>query len=186
MDGPAGERRRRRSPGVATAPDEVLVSTLYRDHGRALLAYATRLTGDRQAAEDVVQETLLRAWRHADKLTDDRGSVRGWLLTVVRNIVTDSVRARRARPAEVAAEGHEPPARRDHADDVVTSVYVATALGRLSPEHQQVLRAVYFGRRTATEAAEELGIAVGTVKSRTYYALRALRDALSEGQEVRA
>jgi RNA polymerase sigma-70 factor (ECF subfamily) len=167
--------------------EAALMRQLHDEHAAALWSFCMRLTGqDGARAEDVVQETLLRAWRNADKLTEDRGSVRGWLLTVARNVVTDTVRARRARPTEVAAEGHEPPVRRDHADDVVNSVYVSTALAQLSQEHQQVLRAVYFGRRTATEAADELGVAVGTVKSRTYYALRALRDALSEGQEVRA
>lgn len=85
-----------------TAADEALIRSLYEEHGRALLAYATRLTGDRAAAEDVVQETLVRAWRHPDALVNGKGSVRGWLLTVARNLVTDRVRARAARPQEVA------------------------------------------------------------------------------------
>src|SRR5690349_9874368 len=95
--GTAGRWPRRNNP----ASDEALIRTLYEEHGRALLAYATRLTGDRAAAEDVVQETLVRAWKHAEDLVEGRGSVRGWLLTVARNIVTDRVRARAARPTEV-------------------------------------------------------------------------------------
>jgi len=89
-------RRSRRTRG------EDLVRKLYNEHGASLLAYATRLTNDRAAAEDVVQETLLRAWKHADVLTEEKGSVRGWLLTVARNIVTDRARARAVRPPEVA------------------------------------------------------------------------------------
>lgn len=91
--------RTRHSRGTS---DEALVRALYEEHGRALLAYATRLTGDRAAAEDVVQETLIRAWRHPDALLNGKGSVRGWLLTVARNIITDRHRARAARPTEVA------------------------------------------------------------------------------------
>ena len=68
------------------AAAEALIRSLYEQHGRSLLAYATRLTGDRAAAEDVVQETLVRAWKHADNLVESKGSVRGWLLTVARNI----------------------------------------------------------------------------------------------------
>ena len=71
--------------------DEALVHAVYREHGRAMLAYATRLLDDRAAAEDVVQEALIRAWRHPEVLTNGKGSIRGWLLTVVRNLVTDRV-----------------------------------------------------------------------------------------------
>ena len=174
-------RRRRDHPGGST--DEALVVSLYADHGGALLAYATRLTGDRQLAEDIVQETLLRAWRNAAKLTEERGSIRGWLFTVARNIVTDKVRARQARPAEVAESPAATPIADDHADDVVTSVYVRHALQSLSPEHRAVLVTVYYGGKTAVEAAEVLGVPPGTIKSRTYYALRALRSAIEEAKE---
>src|SRR3954464_4388675 len=99
-------------PGPQDA--ETLIRTLYAEHGRSLLAYATRLTGDRAAAEDVVQETLVRAWKHADDLTSGKGSVRGWLLTVARNIVPAGARARAVRPAEVAEVENRPPVERDH------------------------------------------------------------------------
>src|SRR5829696_4032877 len=96
----------RRQQGAA---DEALIRTLFEEHGRAVLAYATRLTGDRAAAEDVVQETLLRAWKHHEKLVEGQGSVRGWLLTVARNLVTDRARARAVRPTEVAEVVERPP-----------------------------------------------------------------------------
>src|SRR3954451_12258968 len=102
------------TPGRRDA--ETLIRALYAEHGRSLLAYATRLTGDRAAAEDVVQETLLRAWKHADDLTSGQGSVRGWLLTVARNLITDRARARAVRPAEVADVVDKPPVAVDHSE----------------------------------------------------------------------
>src|SRR5215212_6551995 len=159
---------RRQHPGTAgEEAAEALIRSLYEEHGRALLAYATRLTGDRAAAEDVVQETLVRAWRHPDALVNGKGSVRGWLLTVARNIVTDRVRARAARPQEVAESPATPPIERDHADQVVDSVVVLEALDRLSTDHRDVLMEIYFRGRSVTEAAQALGVPPGTVKSRS-------------------
>jgi RNA polymerase sigma-70 factor, ECF subfamily len=161
--------------------DEALIRTLYQEHGRSLLAYATRLTGDRAAAEDVVQETLLRAWKHSASMVEERGSVRGWLLTVARNIITDRVRARAARPQEVAESPATPPVARDHAQGVVDTVTVLGALNQLSPEHREVLVEMYYRGRTVTETAAALGVPPGTVKSRSFYALRALRGVLGGG-----
>jgi RNA polymerase sigma-70 factor (ECF subfamily) len=166
----------------ASDGDEALVQAVYREHGRAMLAYATRLLGDRAAAEDVVQEALIRAWRHPEVLTNGKGSIRGWLLTVVRNLVTDRQRARAARPTEVAeaaAAGDLGAVVRDHADRVVASVTVLEALEGLSDDHRGVLDQLYFQGRSLRETANVLGIPAGTVKSRTYYALQALRRALN-------
>jgi RNA polymerase sigma-70 factor (ECF subfamily) len=164
-----GSRRPRESS------DEALIRTLYHEHGRSLLAYATRLTGDRAAAEDVVQETLIRAWKHSRNLVEERGSVRGWLLTVARNIITDRARAKAARPTEVAETPVTGPIEDDHADQVVNTVVVLEALETLSPEHRDVLVELYYRGRSVVEAAAALGVPPGTVKSRSYYALRALR-----------
>jgi RNA polymerase sigma-70 factor (ECF subfamily) len=161
------------------ASDEALIRFLYQEHGRSLLAYATRLTGDRATAEDVVQETLLRAWRHARDLVDEKGSVRGWLLTVARNIITDRIRARAARPTEVAESPTTGPVEHDHAESVVTTMVVLDALDTLSPEHKAVLVELYYRGRSVAEAAQALGLPTGTVKSRSFYALRALRATLA-------
>jgi RNA polymerase sigma-70 factor (ECF subfamily) len=162
--------------------DDRTLTRLYDEHAAVLLAYARRLTaGDEQRAEDAVQETLVRAWRHPEAFAEGRGSPRGWLLTVVRNVVIDEVRARQARPTEVA--GDQADRLVDPSDDIdaaVESWTVAEALTSLSPPHRAVLVATYYRGLSVAEAAEELGVPPGTVKSRTYYALRALRLALSE------
>ncbi|WP_255511228.1 sigma-70 family RNA polymerase sigma factor [Kribbella pratensis] len=165
------------TPGPQDA--ETLIRTLYAEHGRSLLAYATRLTGDRAAAEDVVQETLVRAWKHAGDLSTGSGSVRGWLLTVARNIVTDRARARAVRPAEVADVVDQPPVQGDHSEAVVNTMVVMDALDKVSPEHREVLVQLYYRGRSVAEAAKELGVPPGTVKSRSYYALRALRAVMA-------
>jgi RNA polymerase sigma-70 factor, ECF subfamily len=171
------EPSRWKGAGPASA-DEALIRALYADHGKALLAYVTRLTGDRAAAEDVVQETLVRAWRKLDQVTNGRGSVRGWLFTVARNIVIDQVRARAARPQEVADPVDAPTGERDPADQVVDSIVVLEAMNGLSDEHRRVIEEIYFRGRPVAEAAAVLDIPPGTVKSRSYYALRALREKL--------
>jgi RNA polymerase sigma-70 factor (ECF subfamily) len=168
--------RPRTRPPAATQEDEAFVQAMVQQHGRALLAYATRLTGDPHLAEDVVQETLLRAWRHRADLQGGRGSPRGWLLTVVRNLVIDRVRARDSRPPEVAANEAFGPSVGDHADATVDQVVVLEALDQLSEDHRSVLVELYLHDRTVNQAADVLGVPPGTVKSRSYYALRALRS----------
>jgi len=164
----------------AGAADEVLVRQLYQEHGGALLAYATRLMGDRALGEDVVQETLIRAWRNPESLTNNKGSVRGYLFTIARNLSIDRHRARQARPAEVAESPGTTPIEQDHADQVVDSMLVLGAMDRLSHEHQIVLQSLYFQGRTVEETADRLGVPPGTVKSRSYYALRRLREVMAE------
>jgi RNA polymerase sigma-70 factor, ECF subfamily len=153
-------------------------------HGAALLAYATRLTGgDRHRAEDVVQETWLRAWRHVDRLTEDRGSVRSWLMRVAHNIAIDQHRGRKARPAEVELQELPEvavaviPA---PSEEVETRMVVDAVLDNLPAAHRHTLVEVYFADRTAASAASVLGVPVGTVKSRIHHALRALREALPQ------
>ncbi|MGZ8736769.1 MAG: sigma-70 family RNA polymerase sigma factor [Nocardioides sp.] len=158
-----------------------LMEQLHAEHAAALWGYCMRLTGnDRLRAEDVAQETLLRAWRHFPVLDDTHGSVRAWLFTVARNIVIDDWRSRRTRGDVTVAEVPEPADPGDHTDQLLLSWVVAEAITTLTPEHRAVLLECYYRGRSVADTAERLGIPEGTVKSRTHYALRALRLALEE------
>ncbi|MFI6160134.1 sigma-70 family RNA polymerase sigma factor [Micromonospora haikouensis] len=154
-------------------------------HGTPLTRFVRGLTmGNRQTAEDVVQETLLRAWRHLDSLPPDSGgSSRRWLFTVARRLVIDEARRRQARPVEVAAQAAQEygVTGDETAETAIASQALRQAVARLSADHRRVLHEVYFRDRTVDEIATELGIPVGTVRSRVYYALRALRAAMGEG-----
>ena len=174
--------------GPARRPDDgpvaydALMRTLYAEHAGPLLTFVLRLTGgDRQRAEDVVQETLLRAWRNADRLdTQGRPSLRPWLVTVARRIVIDSHRSDLARPAETHDRGLEQLPVADETDRVLQVMTLTDALRVLSPPHREILVETYYRGRTVQEAAQVLDLPLGTAKSRVYYALRALRAALEE------
>jgi RNA polymerase sigma-70 factor (ECF subfamily) len=164
-------------------PREGLLRSLYAEHGAALLSFAKRLTyPDNQWAEDVVQETLLRAWRTSVDVDDSKPPVRSWLFTVARRVVIDGHRSRAARPKEVGdGDGIlEFMAGADQIDDVLSSLAVADAVASLSQAHREVLHEIYFRGSKVNEAAETLGLLPGTVKSRAHYALRALKLALEE------
>ncbi|WP_424187004.1 sigma-70 family RNA polymerase sigma factor [Actinokineospora sp. G85] len=149
---------------------------IVRAHGPALLAYATRVTGgDRHRAEDVVQETWLRAWRNLARLTDDQGSVRGWLKRVAHNIAVDQHRARAARPAEVEMPDTDPTTSPERSGEVVDRIFVEDVLRALPTTHRATLAEVYLADRTTAAAAVVLQVPVGTVKSRVHNALRTLR-----------
>jgi len=165
---------------VGVADDDV-VRVLCAEHGDALFAHAMRLVGgDRQRAEDLVQETLLRAWRHPDLLDPARGSVRAWLFTTARNLSIDAWRRRSSRVPEVVTDTLPEPPAVDEADRAVESWLLAEALHRLTPSHRQVLVECFYRGRSVAEAAAVLGVPPGTVKSRTHYALRALKLVLTE------
>ena len=160
--------------------DEQVLRLLHDEHAPALWGYAMRLTGgDTGRAQDAVQETLLRAWKHPEVMDSERGSPRPWLFTTLRNVLIDEWRARKVRPEVVTDEVPEL-ASPDHADAAVQSWLVADALRQLSQQHREVLLECYYRGCSVAQAAQRLGIPAGTVKSRTYYALRALRLALEE------
>jgi RNA polymerase sigma-70 factor (ECF subfamily) len=163
--------------------EDALMQALYAEHAGPLLSFVLRLTrGDRQRAEDIVQETLLRAWRNADLLRNwQETSPRPWLVTVARRIAIDGYRSENARPLETFGRDVDNlPGIQDESDRVVRSMTVVQALRTLTPSHREILLETYFHGRTTQEAAQTLGLPLGTAKSRVYYALRALRAALQQ------
>lgn len=166
--------------GPFDTDDAELLKALHDEHAAALWGFVLHLTsGDRNRAEDVVQETMFRAWRRPAVLAQHDASARGWLFTVARNIVVDDWRAGQRRPttsAELVAEPFEP----DTTDTALQSIMVADAIRRLSRDHRAVLLECYFRGCTAAQAAARLGVPTGTVKSRLHYALHALRLVLEE------
>jgi RNA polymerase sigma-70 factor (ECF subfamily) len=165
-------------PGQPGQDADAIVTRLYRENGAFVLSYVTSLLKDRYLAEDVVQETMLRAWRYCGQFSAEKGSVRGWLIRVAHNVAMDKLRMRRSRPAEVAEESAPEAVVADHADSVVTAMHVRAVLARLSPSHREVIEEIYLNGCTAREAAARLGIPEGTAFSRSYYALRILRQEL--------
>jgi RNA polymerase sigma-70 factor, ECF subfamily len=158
--------------------DEDVVAGIYRDHGAALRRFVLSASRDPQLAEDVVQETVLRVWQQTPEIT---GSLRSYLYRTARNIMIDNYRKARRRPAETLEGGlTEPAAVPERVDELLNRVLVEEALLRLSKEHRDVLVALHYRRFTVNEAAVQLNIPSGTVKSRAYYAVRALRTILDE------
>jgi RNA polymerase sigma-70 factor (ECF subfamily) len=159
--------------------EEELVRALQAEHGPALLRYVTRITGDPQRAEDVVQETLLRAWRRAGSLAGDASSLRSWLFAVAHNLAIDERRSRAARREEADPEVADV-AVIGQLDRALEVSQITEAVRSLTRDHREALVETYFRGRSVTEAAAVLGVPPGTVKSRTYYGLRALRAVLEE------
>jgi RNA polymerase sigma-70 factor (ECF subfamily) len=146
----------------------------YRD---PLLTYVSGLVGgDTAWAEDVVQETFIRAWGHIERLGPGFGSVNGWLRRVAHNIAMDGHRRRRTRPTEVGLDHPDVANHDDPAEHIHQVMVIHSLLDSLWPEHRAVLIEVYLQDRTAAQAAQVLGVPVGTVKSRLHYALRTLRE----------
>lgn len=172
----------------AATMDDRQLEALYLRHGHGLFRYVlSRTFGDQHLAEDIVQETLLRAWRNPELLADGAGHCRAWLTTVARNLVIDRLRWRGRRPPETGDDALPQLATPScEMDRVVVLLTVRDAIARLTPARREILIEMYFRERSLTEVAESLGIPLGTVKSRAHYALRALRLELAEQQPVAA
>lgn len=157
-----------------------LMRALHDEHAAALWSFALRLTGgDHARAQDVVQEALMRAWRHPEVLDPARGSARAWLFTTARRIVIDEWRRAEVRPLVYTDQLPEIVSP-DSVDVALQAWLIEDALAALSAAHRDVLVECFLRGRSVAEAARILGVAPGTVKSRTHYALRALKLALAE------
>jgi RNA polymerase sigma-70 factor (ECF subfamily) len=153
------------------------VRDAYAAHAGELYGFAVRSLDDAGLAEEAVQETFLRAWRAGERFDPEIGSLRTWLFAILRNVVIDLGRARAVRP-RVAEGGIEPSV--EPLDDALLSWQVEEAMRRIGDDHRRVLVETYYRGRPYAEVASELGVPVGTVKSRVYYGLRALRIVLEE------
>ncbi len=144
---------------------------------RGLLHWrAQQSLGDHGLAEHAVQETFLRAWRACATFDDRAGTVRAWLLTILRNQVIDIVRRRASRPAETALDTAPPQV--DDSDFVAglaDSWYVTELLDLLPPAQRNAVVEVVLRDRPYQDVAEEISVPVGTLKSRVHYGLRTLR-----------
>jgi len=160
--------------------DEAGVRAAYAAHGAELYGFAASALGDRALAEEAVQETFLRAWRAAGRYDPAIASLRTWLFAILRNVLIDLVRARSVRPPLAEAEAREAAEPEDALERAMLAWQVEEALRRIGDQHRQVLIEVYYRGRPYAEVAGHLGVPEGTVKSRVYYGLRALRLALEE------
>ena len=163
-------------------PEAALLRVLYNEHGAALWRYALRLTGDQARAEDVVQESLLRAWQHPEVTDDSDRSARAWLFTVARNMIIDERRSARYRNEVAALDAAGAPERAgpDEVNTALDRLLIADAMAQLSPEHRAVIRRSYYLGWSTSQIAADLDNAEGTVKSRLHYAVRALRLTMQE------
>ncbi|HEY3510521.1 sigma-70 family RNA polymerase sigma factor [Kribbella sp. NPDC051137] len=160
-----------------TAADHAL-ALLYADHAKALLGFAERFTGDRGRAEDIVQETFLRAWRQLPRLLDDDRPVRHWLFQVARRLLIDAARSASVRPQFAADSYAQEPFADGGFEQLMDRRVLVDALRDLSPQHRQIVVATFFLGCPMHVAAEQLGVPPGTARSRLHYALGRLRRQL--------
>jgi RNA polymerase sigma-70 factor (ECF subfamily) len=162
---------------VGLREGDAWVNEAYSAHGGELYGLARRALGDDGAAEEAVQETFVRAWRSRRRFDPGLGSRRTWLFAIARHVIADIGRKRSRRPA---AEVHEIAPEPETLDDALIAWQVEEGLRRIGEAHRLVLVETQLRGRSHAEVAAELGVPEGTIKSRLYYGLRALRNVLEE------
>ena len=174
--------------GLVANQERWALAALYDRYGTAVFGWARQRLRDTAEAEEVVQEVFLRVWTRAGGFDPERGEAGGWLFSITRNACTDRLRrGQRDRATQVIARddtGQPPPggpvvpAAEETAERAWLGGLTRAAVTHLSVEHRQIVELCYFEHLTQTEAASRLGIPLGTVKSRTFHALRQLRGVL--------
>lgn len=159
-------------------PDQEQLGVAFLTHRGELVGFARRALGDQCLAEEAVQETFVRALRARPGFDPQRRALRTWLFAIERRIIVDLARARRAHPAQQLDPNS--PSAADQIEAAMRSWNVEAALRQLGPKHLLVVLEIYYRGRPSRELALELGVPEGTVRSRLYYALRALRGALDD------
>lgn len=157
---------------------ECALRELYQRYERRLYGLGLRLLGDPGLAEELVQETVLRLWRTAARFDPARGTATSFIFAVARRLAVDLWRRPSSRPYQAEVEQSSDPD--EVIDRLLVQLAVREALDALSEAHRQVLELSYQGDMTQVEIATRLGISLGTVKSRTYHALRSFRRAMTE------
>ena len=147
-------------------------------YGPELRAYASRRLRNRTLAEDLVQETFLRAWRASELFDATRGTTRTWLFAILRNVISDFARARARQPH--TSKTKTDPETADNNKEIVWSLAFQDALQHLTLEHREVIYPGHLRDRSHNEIARILGVPIGTVRSRLFYARKSLRRALAD------
>jgi RNA polymerase sigma-70 factor, ECF subfamily len=171
--------------GLSGDPDAV-IRQLYSRYAKALHGYVAQFCPDRASADDIVQETFIRAWRHLPQLSADGRPVRPWLFRVARNLLIDADRAARARPMMVPGQPAGDAGTDSGLEEILDRQLLSAALQHLSPAHQLVLVETFYRGGTMATVARELGIPHGTARSRLHYALDAMRRQLEERDAITA
>lgn len=162
------------------------MAELYRRYGAMLLGLARRVIGNRDEAEEILQEALVHAWRRADRYDPTRSSVSTWLVMITRSRAIDRLRSRRVDDRTVVAVQRESPPDHESAEGASRVLHlerrkrVRGELERLPDDQRRVLELAFFRGMTQREIADETGIPLGTVKTRTLLAMRKLRTALRD------
>ena len=163
---------------VAQSGDERALSELYDRYARLVYGAGMRYLGDRSLAEDLVQDVFTAVWRGAASFDPARASFATWVFHITRNRATDLIRRRRARVRTVGGDSPFEPGEGDPTGELSRSFDLASALSRLSPAHREVLTLAYLQGLSQSEISRRTGTPLGTVKSRTTAALRALRESM--------
>jgi RNA polymerase sigma-70 factor (ECF subfamily) len=173
---------RRRRWGVVSpdrGTDRQVLTALYAAHADEVRRFVAGYVADAQHREDIVQETFTRAWKNIDRIDTEHGNPRSFLFSIAHNTLVDQWRSRSRRP-EVLTDRDTTVAADDGVDESLQRLLLADSMRRLSVEHREVIKALYFDDMTIAGAADHLGVAVGTIKSRSYHAVRALRAVFDE------
>jgi RNA polymerase sigma-70 factor, ECF subfamily len=159
------------------------LTILHAEHGPAVRRLICGVTWvDRNTAEDLMQETMLRTWRNIATVPDDSESARRWLFTVARRTAIDFLRGRKVRPVEVEMGFGAEAVTEDSATIAVALSMLRDAFRNLNDAQRTVISEMYLHGATAEELAVRLGVPVGTVKSRARNGMRRLRDAVLGNQ----
>jgi RNA polymerase sigma-70 factor, ECF subfamily len=168
--------------------DPEAFEVLYDRHGGVAYSLAYRIVGDRAAAEEVTQEGFISVWRSGARFDAARGSVRSWLLSVVRNRAIDFLRSKAGKAPKLdfdddSALEQRPAAERTEEEALrrETAGEIRGALGKLPGEQSKVIELAYFGGFSHSEIAAILGLPMGTVKGRMRLGLEKIRGELAEG-----